>query len=87
MFSSHKHLLETYHNRNYSDLRDSFLSSLNTLINCATINELVREIFQLMHILHIDLGKDNPSESSLDFLKLYLSDDPKTRSLGARKML
>lgn len=44
-------------------------------------------MFESMHLLKIDLGKDAPSESSNDFLALYLSDNPKERSCGLRKYI
>jgi len=61
-------------------------SILSILSTCETVDSMVREIFMQMHLLRIDMGKDEPSDNSSDFIDLYLSDDPSKRSKGVRLM-
>jgi hypothetical protein len=68
------------------DIKDSLISALLEFSNSKNTNQLIDNIFGLMHILGYDLGKDSSTIMGDEFLKLYLSDNPKERTPGLRKM-
>jgi hypothetical protein len=82
-----KHLFETFHDRNFVDIKKSVQSALSAICKSSGIHELLNVIFHGMHILGCDLGHDSNTLNGEEFLKLYLSDNPKERSLGLRKIV
>jgi len=64
----------------------SVKSTLVTLSRSSTVDDLVREIFLMVHLLGVDMGRDEPMETSDSFIELYLSDNPSKRSKGVRLM-
>jgi hypothetical protein len=87
MLTARKHLMETFHSRNISDVVSSFKSALVSMSKVNGIHELVSLIFSIMNTLSIDLfSKEGKFIKSSVFLVKYLDDSTIARALGVRRL-